>query len=155
MLDTPQVILLPAQHTAVVHLKVPRAQLESIVPTAIEVVLAALAQRGVEPTGPLFMHHLHEPDAEIDFELGFPVAQPFEAVENVVPSSLPATRAITAVHQGSYQALSASWSELHDWLKQQAGLVPAAHVWESYAVGPESGLSLEEWRTDLIQPLLD
>jgi effector-binding domain-containing protein len=153
MLDTPIVTQSVAQPTAVIHLTVPRSQIQQVMGPAIGEVMAAVAAQGIKPAGPVFTHHLRMPSDVFDFEVGVPVATPVVAVGRVRPGTLPAATVARAVYRGPYEGLGAAWGEFGAWLKA-AGHQPAATLWESYAVGPEAGGDPSAWRTELNRPLL-
>ena len=73
MIDPPQVVQTDHQLTAVIHLTVPRKDIQAVMGPAIGEVMAATSSQGVGPAGPVFSHHLRmEPDV-FDFEVGVPV----------------------------------------------------------------------------------
>lgn len=154
MIETPQIVRVGRQHTAVIKLRVERDALQSVVGTAIAELQGALNAEGVAMAGPLVMHHLGMEPGWFDMELGFPVAARIRKLGRVEPSELPASRAVVAEYRGPYEQLFAAWNELGAWIARQPGLKPAPHLWESYLVGPESTPEASRWITQLVQPLL-
>jgi len=152
MIDPPEIIETAAQRTAVIHLTIPRDQIQSVMGPAIEEVSAALAVQGIAPAGPLFDRHFAITDATFDFEVGFPVATPVAPAGRVYAGVLPAVRAAQTVYHGGYEGLGAAWGEFDAWL-QANGHVTAPGLREHFLAGPQSGPDASTWRTLLVHPL--
>ncbi|MBY0278078.1 GyrI-like domain-containing protein [Candidatus Binatia bacterium] len=153
MIEEPQIVELPEQGAAVIHLTVPTTEIRQVMGPGLNEVLAAVAAQGHEQTGAWFTHHLHRPTDVFDFEVGVPIAGTITATGRVRPGRLPAARVARAVHVGPYDDLASAWGELEAWLAAH-GHTPASEMWEHYAVGPESGLPSTQWRTPLVWPLV-
>ena len=154
MLEAPQVVETPAQHVAVIHLTIPRADIQKVMGPGIQELYATLASQAIAPAGPWFSHHLRMLPDQWDFEIGIPVARPVAPAGRVRPSERPAFKAAQTVYQGPYEGLGDAWGEFETWMKS-AGLKPARELWEIYAAGPESGSDPAAWRTELNRPLAD
>ena len=76
MLDTPHITQSTAQHTACIHLTIPRAEMMHIFGPAIEELVATLSAQGMPPTGSAFAHHLKMRPDTFDFDVGFTTAAP-------------------------------------------------------------------------------
>ena len=153
MLDTPEITQTAEQLTAVLHLTVPRSEIQSVMGPSLREVMAALADQGIAPAGPWFTHHLRRPSDSFDFEICVPVSAPVSATGRVQPGRWPAMTVARAVYAGGYEGLAAAWGELHRWIAA-GGHAPASDLWECYLAGPESGPDPASWRTQLSQPLL-
>lgn len=154
MIDTPHLTHSPAQHTAVIRLAIPRAEIQHVMGPAITEVMAAVAAQGIAPAGPWFTHHLRMDPEVFDFEVGVPVPTPVAAAGRVQPGELRATRVARTVYQGGYEGLGAAWGEFEAWLTA-GGHAVAPDLWEVYAAGPESSADPAGWRTELNRPLAD
>lgn len=152
MIDEPQIVQTAAQQTAVVRLTIPRSEIQKVMAPAIGEVLAAVAAENLTPIGPVFSRHFRIDPQVFDFEVGVPVAEPFRASGRVKPSSLPPVRAARTIHRGPYEGLHASWEAFDDWIVAN-GHIPASHLWERYAKGPESSADPSNWETELVRPL--
>ena len=152
MIDTPQIQTSDHHDAAVIHLRIPRGEMMSAFGPAMEELLAALAEQGVAPKGPVFAHHLRMDPGVFDFELGVPVTQKVRAAGRVMPGELPGTRVARTVYSGDYAGLPEAWSEFDRWMKAQ-GLEQADDLWEVYAVGPDKTPDPSAWRTELNRPL--
>jgi effector-binding domain-containing protein len=79
-----------------------------------------LGQRGIEPAGaPLIRFHVIDMMAELDIEMGVPVAAPPEGDDRVKAGALPAGRYVVLRHVGHYDGLIDSNAELQRWARQQ------------------------------------
>ena len=58
MLDKPQIPQTEAQHTAIIRLTIPRAEIQSVMGPAIAEVMSAIAAQGITSAGSVFSHPL-------------------------------------------------------------------------------------------------
>jgi effector-binding domain-containing protein len=141
MIDTPKITTTEALTTAMIHVTVPRSEIQKVMGPGLQELQAALDAQGIKATPKVF-----------DFEICLPVAAPVAAAGRVKPGKLPATKVARTVYHGPYDDLGAAWGELGAWIKAQ-GLTPADDLWECYVAGPESGPDPAKWRTELNRPL--
>jgi effector-binding domain-containing protein len=152
MIDSPQIVHTAASPIAVLHLTIPRSEIQKVMGPGIQELMATIAAQGITPTGPWFTHHLRMQPDTFDFEIGVPVSAPIVAAGRVRPSERPALRVARAVYRGPYEGLGNAWGEVMTWIAAQ-GLEHAADLWETYAAGPESGSDPAAWQTVLERPL--
>ncbi len=81
-------------------------------------------------------------DAQPRVEVGVELLRPCPLTGRVTASTLPAGRAATTVHRGSYAGLAAAHDAVHDWCATQ-GLQPAGPRWEVY--GPHDDDPANVW----------
>jgi effector-binding domain-containing protein len=153
MIESPQITQTKAQHTAVIHLTIPREKIREVMRPGIEELMKAIAAQGIRPSGPWFNHHLRMSPATFDFEISVPVDSPVAAAGRVKPSELPATTVARTVYRGPYEGLGAAWGEFDVWVRA-GGRTPAENLWECYVAGPETSADPSTWRTELNRPLL-
>jgi effector-binding domain-containing protein len=153
MIDTPQITQSTAQQTAVIHLTVPRSEIQNVMGPGIGEVMAAVAAQGLVPAGPWFTHHLRMDPDTFDFEVGVPVNSPVVAVGRVKPSQLPAARVARTVYHGPYEGLGAAWGEFEAWIRAN-GHKSAADLWEVYVTDPSADPDPATWRTEFNRPLI-
>ncbi len=152
MIDEPRIVQTQRQHTAVIHLTIPREQVREVMGPGLSEVIAAVAAQGMSPSGPWFTHHLSMHPKTFDFEVGVPVPKPITAAGRVRPSQLPATKAAKTIFQGDYEGLEAAWQEFDAWV-QSHGFKPRPDLIETYVLGPEADPDPAHWRTELTRPL--
>jgi effector-binding domain-containing protein len=153
MIEAPQITRTADQLTAVLHLTVPRAEIQNVMGPGIREVMAAVAAQGLTPAGPWFTHHFRRPTDTFDFEICVPLPAPVKAAGRVKPGLWPAMMVARAVYHGGYEGLSAAWGEFLAWVAA-GGHTPAPDLWGRYLSGPESSPDPTTWRTELNQPLL-
>ncbi len=152
MLETPEIVQASAQPAAVLHVRVPRSRIREVMGPGLQEVLGAVQAQGLTPTGPWFAHHLELDPEVFDLEIGVPLAAPIRESGRVRPGGLPAATVARTVYQGDYAGLFSAWGEFDRWMKAN-GWTPGPHLWEVYAVGPETSASPEDWRTELNRPV--
>ena len=153
MITTPEIVETADRTTAIIHLTIPRDEIQQVMGPGISGVMATLAAQGIAPAGPWFTHHLRmEPDI-FDFEISVPVSTPVLASGRVKPGRWPAMRVARAVLHGGYEGLGAAWGEFDAWIAAN-GYTPGPDVWECYVVGPEANPDPSAWRTELSRRLI-
>lgn len=153
MIDQPQIVLTTARATALIHLTIPKSEIQKVMGPTLKELMAALAAQGIAPAGPWFTHHLRMKPGTFDFEVSMPVATPIVAAGRVQPGEWPATRVARTVYHGGYEGLGGGWGELMAWITKE-GHSPRPDLWECYLAGPESGSDPAGWRTELSRPLI-
>ena len=153
MFETPSVTQTAAQRTAVIHLTIPKDQIQHVMGPGIGELMSTVAAQGIQPTGPWFTHHFKIADDSWDFEISVPVSARVAATGRVKPSEWPAMKVARTVYHGGYEGLGEAWGEFLGWIESH-GHTPAPDLYESYVAGPESGPDSAHWRTALIKPLV-
>ena len=153
MIETPHITELAPQTVALIHLTVPRSEMQLVMGPGISEVMAAVKAQGIGPAGPWFTHHLNMEPATFDFEICVPVTGPVEAMGRVKPGESSAVRVAQTVYHGPYEGLGEAWGEFRAWVADN-GHHPRADLYERYLAGPESSPDPAEWRTELNQVLL-
>jgi effector-binding domain-containing protein len=152
MIDKPQIVRTAAQHTAIIHLTIPREEIQNVMGPGLSELMAAVAAQGVSPTGPWFDHHQRMHPDTFDFEIALPVQSPISASGRVQPGQLPATTVARTIYHGGYEGLGSAWGEFDAWITAQ-GLTAGPDLWEVYLAGPESNPDPATWRTEFNRPL--
>ncbi len=152
MLDTPHITQTTTQLTAVIHLTIPREEIQNVMGPGISELMAAIADQGIKPTGPWYDHHLKMAEDTWDFEISVPVSAPVVAAGRVKPSQWPAMKVARTVYHGPYEGLGDTWGEFLDWITAN-GHTPAPDLYQCYVAGPESSPDPANWRTELTKPL--
>jgi effector-binding domain-containing protein len=153
MIETPHLTRAEPQQAAVIHVTIPRAQIQEVMGAGIGELMAVVKAQGVGPAGPVFAHYLAMPSDTFDLEIGVPVAAPVNPAGRVKPGTLPGGLVARTVLHGNYDGLADGWGEFMNWIAA-GGHARAPDLWEVYVKGPESGNDPAAWRTELNQPLL-
>lgn len=152
MLETPRIIQTTTQLTAVIHLTIPKDEIQNVMGPGIGKLMATIAAQGIKPAGAWFDHHLKMADDSWDFEISVPVSAPVVAAGRVKPSQRPAMKVAQTVYHGPYEGLGEAWGEFLDWITAN-GHSPAQDLYQCYVAGPESSPDPANWRTELTKPL--
>ena len=154
MIDTPHIVQSAQLRTAAVPVVVPRSEIQQVFPPAVNELLAAMREQGIEPAGPLFSYHRKMPSEVFDMEIGFPVDDDVKVSGRVVASTLPALKVVRTIYRGPMEGLASAWGELKNWAVAE-GLATRPFIWENYLVGPGNTPDPSAWQTELNLPLAD
>ncbi|MBN8419683.1 MAG: GyrI-like domain-containing protein [Verrucomicrobia bacterium] len=154
MLDEPSApITTTAQNAAVIHITVPRDQIQEVMGPAIQEVIAAVTSQGIGPIGPVFAHHFGMTPGIFNFEVGLPVSDAVQATGRVKAGVIPGTTIVRSVYTGPYDGLGQAWGDLQDIIEGQ-GHTLGPNLWERYLSGPESSNDSATFRTELNQTII-
>ncbi len=153
MMETPAIVTITPQHTAMIRVIVPWDDIKTVMGPTIQEVYTAIAAQGIAPVGPWFTHHLRRPTDTFDFEASVPIASPITPAGRVRPSQWPAMLVARTVYHGGYEGLGGAWGEFLDWIEARE-LKTTDDLWESYLVGPGAGDDPSIYRTQLNKPLI-
>lgn len=152
MIEAPQITQTTAQPTAVIHLTIPKDQIQHVMGPGIQELMSTVAAQGVKPTGPWFTHHFKMVPDSWDFEISVPVSSPVTPAGRVKPGQRAAQKVARTVYHGGYEGLGDAWGEFMDWIEAK-GHTAAPDLYETYLAGPESGSDPTQWRTEFTRPL--
>lgn len=150
MLDKPVFLQTEDLPAAVIHITVPRDQIQEVMGPAIHEVIDVVTAQGIGPKGPVFAHHFGMTPGTFNFEVGVPVAGAVEPVGRVFQSELPAAPVMRTVYTGPYEGLGDAWCEFQDMVEAE-GRTLGPNLWERYLYGPESTDDSATFRTELNQ----
>ena len=153
MIDSPTIVETGVRKTAVIHLTIPRTEVQKVMGPGLKELMGTLAKQGVKPGGPWFTHHFKMDPGVFDFEIGVPVEGAFEEAGRVRRGELPAATVARTVYHGGYEGLPGAWGEFEAWIKAQ-GRKSAVSLWETYLTDPSENPDPATWRTELTRPLI-
>jgi len=128
------IVTVEARHTAVVKATVPFAELGSFERAACARIGQALSRLRIEPAGERFTL-CRSAKGGLYIEPGVIVAATFASDGDVVPSQLPAGRAVRHVLVGPFDRLAQAWPALFSWCTGE-GLSREGTFWQVY--GPNA-----------------
>ena len=141
------------QRGAVIHITVPRDEIQQVMGPAIHEVIHAVQTQSAGPTGPVFAHHHGMTPGIFNFDVGVPTSKEIEPAGRVKPGGLPATTIVRTVYTGPYEGLGEAWGKFQD-LVEEKGWTLGPNLWERYLEGPETGRDASSYRTELNQTVL-
>jgi effector-binding domain-containing protein len=152
LIEQPEIIENIELCVALIPVDVGAAQIRSVMHPTLAELRKAVADQGIEPKGPWLNHHLQRPGAKFVFELCLPTPRPVEPVGRMRHGVISARKVARTSYFGDFSGLPVAWGEFSHWIAAQ-GIGTRPDFWETYAIGPESGLPPDQWRTDFFQPL--
>ena len=152
MIETPRIVQIPAQHAAVIHLTIPKDEIQNVMGPGLGELMATIAAQGIKPAGPWFDHHFMIADDSWDFEICVPVNAPVVASGRVKPGQRPAMKVVQTVYHGPYEGLGEAWGQFLEWMTAN-GHSPALDLYQCYVAGSESSPDPAKWRTELTKTL--
>ena len=148
MITKPELVPTSEVRSAAIHLTIPGRDMPKYMDPAIQEILKALADQGMQPAGPMFSYHYRRPSDTFDFEIGFEVAKPIKPAGRVMNSKLPAVKVARAVYEGPYEGLAEGWGAMQKWVREQK-LAETGRVWERYLTNPAEVTDPKKYRTEL------
>ena len=139
-----RIVTVDRQPTVVVKAKAPFAEIPQAQRSARAKVAAALPSLDTGALGMGCTRWLPPQDGALTMEMGTIVARPVEARGEIVPSELPAGRAVHSVMVGPFDGMGAAWQKLFEWV-QAKKLQPAGINWEVYGPTPSDPAQQETY----------
>ncbi len=109
---------------------------------------------GGQPVGQPFGRYHSITEKEMDIEAGIPVAKAMAETDEIKASALPAGKAVTTIHHGSYDKLSNAHEAMAKYVEME-GLKPSGGLWTVYVTDPGQEPDQSKWQSKLHQPIED
>jgi len=90
-----------------------------------------LKKSGLQPAGAPFTRTYKFEDGILEFESGFPLAEPAKSQGDLVATELPKAKVATTVHVGDQATSENAYNAIHAWMEAN-GKQPAGAPWEVY-----------------------
>jgi len=116
-------------------------------------VFERIGREGLTVTGMPFGRYRGMPTETVDIEAGVTVAETVPSSGEIVAGTLPATKAVEAVHVGPYDTMVETYAAMQDWIGSE-GLEPSDEMWEFYLTGPTEEPDPAKWQTKIIWPIV-
>jgi len=153
MIEPPKILQTTAQPVAVIHVTIPRSEIQKVMGPGLAELKATLAAQDIVPKGPWFTRHLKMDPKIFDFEIGLRIDKPVTAKGRVTAGELPAATVARTIYHGGYEGLHSAWAEFGKWIVAQ-GHQPGPSLWETYLTDPAANPDPSTYLTELTQPLL-
>jgi effector-binding domain-containing protein len=137
---------------AFIPVEVEASRIRDIMGPTLAELRAAVAAEGFAADGVWLTHHWRRPDQKFLFDLCVPTPRPIAATGHVRPGVISAQKIARCHYVGDYSGLPGAWAAFSSWVAAQ-GVKTRADFWEIYLVGPASGPTPQDWRTELVKPL--
>ena len=142
------------QQSAAVRGRAAWSEIGPFVGAALMEVVAVAVDQGIRFAGPPYglYHSAHSTEAEVDLEVGMPVAEPTEPAGRVVAGTIPGGVVAATVHRGRYEDVGPAYRALGEWV-QEHGHETAGPPRETYLVGPAQVQDPGAFRTEIAWPI--
>ena len=129
------------------------AELGSFISGALMEVFKVAGDQGVRFAGPAYAiyHSAETTEAEVDLEVGMPVAEPVEPAGHVIATAIPGGLVATTVHAGRYEDVGPAYRALGEWV-QEHGHETAGPCREVDIGGPDQVQDPGALRTEIGWP---
>ena len=139
-----KIVTVDRQPTAVVKATVPFAEIPQAQRSARAKIDAGLPSLDTGALGMACTRWLPPQGGALYMEMGTIVARPIAARGEIVPSELPAGRAVHSVMVGPFDGMGAAWQTLFEWCQAEK-LKPAGINWEVYGPTPSDPAKQETY----------
>jgi effector-binding domain-containing protein len=149
-----------------IQAQVTMQEMGKILPPLWGEVYGWLASKGLKPNGaPLWRYRVIDMAAQMEIDVGVPMAAAVEGDDRVTADVLPAGRYATLIYSGPYEGLMQATSDLLGWAEKK-GVVwdkwsagPKGEAWqariENYLTDPREEPDSAKWQTELAFKLAD
>jgi DNA-binding transcriptional MerR regulator len=143
-----------SQQAASIRGQVPWAELGTFVPSAMMELYGLAGEQGVRFAGPPYTayHNADSTEAEVDLEVGLPLAESIEPGGRVLSTVVPGGLVAATVHAGRYEDIAPAYRALGEWV-QEHGHETAGPPREVYLVDPSQVQDPGALRTEIIWPI--
>ena len=130
------------------------AELGQFISGALTEIFAIAGGQGVRFAGPAYgiYHNAHSTEAEVDLEIGIPVAEAFEPAGRVIAPVIPGGLVAATVHCGRYEEVAPAYRALGEWV-QEHGHETSGPPREIYLIGPDQVREPGALRTEIVWPI--
>jgi effector-binding domain-containing protein len=119
LISEPKLVERAEQPYVGLRVQVPMKNFKTVIPESFDSVFDWLEEKGIPPAGaPFVRYHVINMEADMDIEMGVPVAQPVAAEGGLTAGVLPAGRYASLVFTGLKNAIAGN-AALLDWGAKQ------------------------------------
>lgn len=142
----------PAQPVLSIRTRTAVSDLPGLLGRCYGAIAAYLAELGEAPTGAPFAAYYNMDMADLEVEIGFPVAKALPGRGEIQAGQVPGGKLGSALHVGPYAEIAPVYDALTAYVKQQ-GFQPSGVAYECYLNDPQA-TPPAELRTEVLFPLL-
>lgn len=114
-------------------------------------IMGYMNELGEQPAGPPFVAYYNMDMADLDIEVGLPVARTLPGQAEIQAGAIPGGPAATCLHTGPYDKLEPAYTALTKWVEQHNHIVSGV-AYEFYLNDPDE-TAPEELQTLIVFPL--
>lgn len=125
----------PPQSTLCVRLRTPLEKLPENIGRYVMAIARYLGGMGEQPAFAPYVAYFNMDMADLDVEIGFPVAKPLPGKGEIMPGKIPGGKVGTCMYIGPYQEMPPAYEALTQLVKEK-GLEPTGISYEFYYNSP-------------------
>ena len=96
-----------------------------------------IGEKGLQPAGPPFaVYYSWDPEGNIVFEAGVPVASEVEGTDEIVYKEFPVMKAVSTLYTGSYEGMEPVYNHIRKYIEDNE-LESVGNSWEVYLTDPQ------------------
>ncbi len=141
-----------AQPTLSIRTHSPVEKLPQLIGKSYGAIAQYLGSLGEAPGGIPFVAYFNLDMANLDIEIGFPVAHPLPGQGNIQSGEMPKGQYASCIHLGPYDQMVPAYEALTAFV-QERGLQPTGVSYEFYFNSPDE-VSMEELKTQIVFPIV-
>lgn len=141
----------PTLYALAIHAHSPQSELSQLFDRAYGSIMQHIAQLGQPMAGAPYAAYYNMDMSNLELDAGIPTATLLNGAGEIQAKTIPATRAVTAVHVGPYQTLSDTYKVIWEYIAQH-GLQPTGVAYEFYVDDPTE-VAPEALKTEIVFPL--
>ncbi|GID28845.1 AraC family transcriptional regulator [Paractinoplanes brasiliensis] len=144
----------PSVHALVIRRRVTRDEIAAALAECLPTVFGYAQRHGLALTGPPFARYPEVGMGSLVIEGGVTIAAPPSTAlsDGIEALTIPAGRAVVAVHRGPYESLPESYQEIEKWMRDHQ-LSAAGPPRETYLTDPGENPDPATWETEIVQPV--
>jgi AraC-like DNA-binding protein/effector-binding domain-containing protein len=135
-----------------VQTKAGRHEIAKAIAESLGKAFPYMMQAGVPIAGRPTARYLTAGPGLFDMQIGVPVATAAPGQGDVQAGELPGGPTAVAIHAGSYDSLSETYTAMERWMESN-GYRPGVGPWEAYVTDPGDFPDAKDWRTEVYWPI--
>lgn len=140
-----------AQPTLTIRTRTSVQNLPQALGQAYGAIAQYLGELGQPLAGPPFTAYFNMDMQNLDVEIGFPVAKPLPARDNIQASEIPGGKVATCLYTGPYSDIALAYTALSKWMTEH-GYEATGVAYEMYLNDPQQ-TPPQELKTQILFPL--
>ena len=142
-----------AQNALVMKADVPMSTISEKMGEIYKTLFTYVGENGIQPAGPAFaVYYSWEPEGNIVFEAGVPVASETEGTNEIIYKEFPVMKAVSTLYTGSYENMEPVYNDIMKYIEENE-LESTGNSWEIYLTDPSKVASPDDNKTLIYFPI--
>ena len=132
-----EVKVIDAQNALVINADVPMSAIGEKMGELYKKLFTYIGEMNIQPAGPAFaVYYSWEPEGNVVFEAGIPVASKVEGSDEIVYKEFPEMKAVSTLYTGSYENMEPVYNTIQKFIEEKE-LETTGISWEVYLTDPQ------------------